>query len=114
MEAGILSKMRGLSYDDVLILVKMLKPYRETLNLMLNYFKSEDDFIKFLDLFAGANIHIPPRSRLYHVIENIQVYRYYQNHLHNEDALHITARRFNMTTQRVKAIIQRVNERISE
>ena len=108
MEVGILSQRQEMTYDDLLLMINMLSPYKETLNLFLDLFKSEDEFIKFLDLFAGRQISLPSRSRLYFVMFNIDVYRYYQSHKNDPDVLHKTAKHFDITTQRVNAILDRV------
>lgn len=112
MDPGILSQMQQMTYSDLLLLIKMLSPYKENLSVMLSFFKSEDDFIKFLDLFAGTTLTIPSRSRLYFVILNIEVYNYYQAHINETDALLKTAKRFEMTSQRVQAIIDRVKSKL--
>lgn len=109
MEVGLLSQMQALSYNDVLLLIKMLSPYKENLNIMLDFFKSEKDFVKFLDLFAGTTLTIPSRSRLYFVMLNIEVYNYYQSHKNDPNVLLTTAKRFDMTSQRVQAIVDRVS-----
>lgn len=117
MDVGILSQRQDMSYEDLLLMINMLRPYKETLTLFLDLFKSEDEFIKFLDLFAGRQISLPSRSRLYFVMFNIDVYRYYQNHKDavkelkykvDKEAVKKTADHFNITTQRVNAIIERV------
>lgn len=108
MEPGILSQRQEMTYDDILLMLNMLKPYKETLTVLLDLFKSEDDFIKFLDLFAGRQISIPSRSRLFFVMFNIDVYRYYNSHLNEPDILKRTAKHFDITTQRVQAICDRV------
>lgn len=112
MESGILSQRREMSYDDILLMINMLSSYKDTLNLFLDLFKSEKDFIKFLDLFAGRQISLPSRSRIYFVMFNIEVFRYYQAHKNEEDVLHKTAKRFNITTQRVTAIVDRVTAKL--
>lgn len=108
MESGILSQRREMSYDDLLLMINMLSSYKDTLNLFLDLFKSEKEFIKFLDLFAGRQISLPSRSRIYFVMFNIEVFRYYQSHKNEPDVLRMTAKRFNITTQRVTAIVDRV------
>lgn len=111
MEVGILSQMKELSYDDLVLLIKMLKPYKNSLTLMLDLFKTPDDMIKFLDLFAGQEFRVPSRSRIYFVLLNIQVYNYYTAHLSDKNVLKNTANKFNMTIQRVQTIIERVNSK---
>lgn len=111
MDVGILSQMKDMTYDDILLMIKMLKPYKDSLTIMLDLFGSEDDLIKFLDLFAGQEFKVPSRSRIYFVILNIQVYNYYNAHLGNPNVLLDTATRFGMTTQRVKTIIERVSSK---
>lgn len=111
MEVGILSQRQEMSYEDILLMINMLSPYKETLNLFLDLFKSENDFIKFLDLFAGRQISLPSRSRLFFVMFNIDVYRYYQTHRKDPDVLHKTAKHFDITTQRVNAIVERVSSK---
>lgn len=112
MEVGILSQTKDFTYEDLLLMIKMLKSYNDALTLFLDVFESEERFLKFLDLFAGKEFHIPNRSRVFHVILNIQVYRYFQQHQNEPNALQLTAKRFNMTTQRVSDIIERVKSRI--
>lgn len=109
LQSGNLSQLKGLSYDDILIMANMLSSYREMILLLLDVFKSEEELIKFLDLFAGASIKLPSRSRIYHVIENINIYRYYQAHIKEEDPEKVTALHFNITRQYVHSIIERVN-----
>lgn len=108
---GNLSQTRKLSYDDILLMADMLTPYKEMILLLLDVFKSEEELIKFLDLFAGTTIKLPSRSRIYHVMENISIYRYWQAHIKDEDAEKSTAKHFNITRQYVNAIIMRVNNR---
>jgi len=108
---GNLSQTKKLSYDDILIMADMLVPYKEMILLLLDVFKSEEELIKFLDLFAGTTIKLPSRSRIYHVMENISIYRYWQNHITDEDPEKSTAKHFNITRQYVTSIIERVNHR---
>lgn len=112
MDVGILSQMKELSYDDLLIMIKMLKPYKECLTVMLDLFGSEKELIKFLDLFAGQEFKVPSRSRIYFVLLNIQVYNYYKSHINDENVLLETAKRFDMTTQRVRTIVERVSSNL--
>lgn len=109
LPSGNLSQLKSLSYDDILIMANMLSTYREIILLLLDVFKSEDELIKFLDLFAGTSIRLPSRSRIYHVIENINIYRYYQAHINESDPEKVTATHFNITRQYVHSIIARVN-----
>lgn len=109
LQSGNLSQLRPLSYDEILIMANMLSTYKEIILLLLDVFKSEDELVKFLDLFAGASIKLPSRSRVYHVIENINIYRYYQDHINDEDPEKVTATHFNITRQYVHSIIERVN-----
>jgi len=108
---GNLSQTKKMSYDDLLIMADMLVPYKEMILLLLDVFKSEDDLIKFLDLFAGTSIKLPSRSRIYHVMENIAIYRYWQNHINEEDPAKLTAKHFNITRQYVMSIVDRVTHR---
>lgn len=108
---GNLSQTKKLSYDDLLIMADMLVPYKEMILLLLDVFKSEEELIKFLDLFAGTSIKLPSRSRIYHVMENIAIYRYWQSHINEEDPEKITAKHFNITRQYVTSIIDRVTHR---
>ena len=112
MDTGILSQRREMSYDDLLLMINMLSSYKDTLTLFLDLFKSEKDFIKFLDLFAGRQISLPSRSRIYFVMFNIEVFRYYQSHKQDPEVLRKTAKRFNITTQRVTAIVDRVTAKL--
>lgn len=109
LPSGNLSQLKQLTYDDLLIMANMLSTYKEIILLLLDVFKSEDELIKFLDLFAGMSIRLPSRSRIYHVIENINIYRYYQDHIKDEDPEKVTANHFNITRQYVHSIIERVN-----
>jgi hypothetical protein len=90
-------------------MANMLDTYKETILLLLDVFKSEDELIKFLDLFAGSTIKLPSRSRIYHVIENINIYKYYQKHIEDEDPEKTTATHYNITRQYVHSIIERVS-----
>ena len=108
---GNLSQTKKLSYDDILLMADMLVPYKEMILLLLDVFKSEEELIKFLDLFAGTTIKLPSRSRVYHVMENIAIFRYWQSHITDEDPEKITAKHFNITRQYVNSIIDRVNHR---
>lgn len=110
LQSGNLSQLKPVTYDDILIMANMLSTYKETILLLLDVFRSEDELIKFLDLFAGTTLRLPSRSRIYHVIENINIYRYYQAHIKEEDPERITATHFNITRQYVHSIIERVNE----
>lgn len=109
-EVGLLSQLEELSYDDLLLMIQMLKPYKNSLTLMLDLFKSTEDMIKFLDLFAGQDFKVPPRSRVYFVIFNIRVYNYYMKHKDEPDVLLKTAKMFDVTTQRVSTIVERVSQ----
>lgn len=109
LETGNLSQLKPITYDDVLIMANMLSTYKEMILLLLCVFKSVDELVKFLDLFAGTTIRLPSRSRIYHVIENINIYRYWQAHLNEEDPEKVTAAHFNITRQYVNSIIDRVN-----
>lgn len=109
LQSGNLSQLEPLTYDDILIMANMLDTYKETILLLLDVFKSEDELIKFLDLFAGSTIKLPSRSRIYHVIENINIYKYYQKHIEDEDPEKTTATHYNITRQYVHSIIERVS-----
>ena len=109
LQSGNLSQLKQLDYDELLIMANMLSTYKETILLLLDVFKSVDELVKFLDLFAGTSIRLPSRSRVYHVIENINIYRYYQDHITDEDPEKVTAAHFNITRQYVHSIIERVN-----
>ena len=111
MDVGILSQLRTLSYDDLLLMIKLLPNYSETLTLLLDVLQSESAFIRFLDLFAGKQIKLPPRTRLFHTINSINMYNYYQSHKSDPNVLLVTAHRFDVTTQRVQTIVDRINER---
>ena len=74
--------------------------------------RNRNELIEFLDLFAGLSIRLPSRSRVYHVIENINIYKYYMEHLNDEDPEKVTAQHFNITRQYVNSIIERVKENI--
>lgn len=110
LQSGNLSQLRSLTYDEILIMANMLSTYKEIILLLLDVFKSEDELVKFLDLFAGQSIKLPSRSRVYHVIENINIYRYYQDHIKEEDPEKVTAIHFGITRQYVHSIIERVNK----
>lgn len=112
MEVGILSQTEDFTYDDILLMNNMLSTYKDTLNLFLNVFNSEEQFLKFLDLFAGRTITLPSRSRIFFVLLNIEVYRFYQEHKNDPEVLRKTAKRFNMTTQRVTDIVERVTNKL--
>lgn len=111
MEVGILSQLRTLNYDDLLLLIKLLPNYSETLTLLLDVFQSEEAYIKFLDLFAGRTIKLPPRTKLFHTVNSIHIYNYYQSHSKSPSVLLDTAHRFDITTQRVQTILERINAR---
>lgn len=115
MDVGMLSQLRTLSYDELLLMIKLLPNYSETLTLLLDVFQSEESLIRFLDLFAGRTIKLPPRTKLYHTINSIHVYNYYKSHSKSaktekelHDALLETAHRFDITTQRVTTILDRI------
>ena len=91
MDVGMLSQLRTLSYDELLLMIKLLPNYSETLTLLLDVFQSEESLIRFLDLFAGRTIKLPPKT---------------EKELH--DALLETAHRFDITTQRVTTILDRI------
>lgn len=109
LQSGNLSQLEPLTYDDILVMANMLDTYKETILLLLDVFKSEDELIKFLDLFAGSTIKLPSRSRIYHVIENINVYKYYQKHIEDDDPEKTTATHYNITRQYVHSIVERVS-----
>ena len=109
LQSGNLSQLKQLDYDELLIMANMLSTYKEIILLLLDVFKSVDELVKFLDLFAGTSIRLPSRSRIYHVIENINIYRYYQDHIKEDDPEKVTAAHFNITRQYVHSIIERVN-----
>lgn len=109
LQSGNLSQLDSLSYDDILIMANMLDTYKEIILLLLDVFKSEAELIKFLDLFAGTTIKLPSRSRVYHVIENINIYKYYLAHIKEDDPEKITAAHFNITRQYVNSIVERVS-----
>lgn len=108
LQSGNLSQLKSLTYDDILIMANMLDTYKDIILLLLDVFRSEDELIKFLDLFAGNTFKLPSRSRVYHVIENINIYKYYVAHLREEDPEKATALHFNITRQYVQSIIERV------
>ena len=114
LPSGNLSQLKALEYDDLLIMANMLSTYREMILLLLDVFRSEDELVKFLDLFAGLSIKLPSRSRVYHVIENINIYKYYKAHINEEDPEKITADHFNITRQYVVSIIERVTANLPE
>lgn len=111
MDVGILSQLKSLSYDDLLLLIKLLPNYSETLTLLLDVFESEDKLIKFLDLFAGRVVKLPPRAKLYHTVNSIIIYNYYKAHKNETNPLLTTAHRFDVTTQRVQTIIERIESK---
>lgn len=108
LQSGNLSQLSSLSYDDILIMANMLDTYKDIILLLLDVFKTEDELVKFLDLFAGSTIKLPSRSRIYHVIENINIYKYYKAHINEDDPEKVTATHFNITRQYVNSIIDRV------
>ena len=114
LPSGNLSQLKALEYDDLLTMANMLSTYREMILLLLDVFKSPDELIKFLDLFAGLSIKLPSRSRIYHVIENINVYKYYKEHLKDEDPEKTTATHFGITRQYVNSIVERVKANLPE
>jgi hypothetical protein len=114
LPSGNLSQLRPLTYDDLLVMANMLSTYREMILLLLDVFKSEDELIKFLDLFAGLSIKLPSRSRVYHVIENINIYKYYLMHIAEDDPEKVTAAHFGITRQYVNSIIERVEANLPE
>lgn len=114
LPSGNLSQLKALSYDDLLVMANMLSTYREMILLLLDVFKSEDELIKFLDLFAGLSLKLPSRSRVYHVVENINIYKYYKEHINDEDPEKITAAHYGITRQYVHSIIERVEANLPE
>jgi len=110
MEAGQLSQAKELNYDDLILLLKMLPVYKDKLVLLLDFFKSEDDFVKFLDLFAGTTLTVPSRQKVFHILYNIEVYRYYMKHSDSATVVADTVRYFHITQQRLSAILLRVGE----
>lgn len=110
MEAGQLSQAKELNYDDLILLLKMLPVYKDKLVLLLDFFKSEEDFLKFLDLFAGTTLTVPSRQKVFHILFNIEVYRYYLKHSDSDTVVADTVRYFHITQQRLSAILLRVGE----
>lgn len=110
MEAGQLSQTKELNYDDLVLLLKMLPVYKDKLVLLMDFFKSEKDFLKFLDLFAGTTLTVPSRQKVFHILFNIEVYRYYIQHSSSETVVADTVRYFHITQQRLNAILTRVGE----
>ena len=108
LPSGNLSQLKSLDYDDLLTMANMLSTYKEIILLLMDVFKTEDELVKFLDLFAGVSIKLPSRSRVYHVIENINIYKYYMDHIKDEDPEKVTAAHFGITRQYVISIINRV------
>ncbi len=111
LQEGTLSQLKDLEYNDLLLMIKMLPSYSDTLMLLLDVFSTPQQMIKFLDLFADVTMRLPSRSRIYHVIHNINVYRYWQSIRVNnpdEDASGQTAKRFRITRQYVDSIVDRV------
>lgn len=107
MESGIIAKLNELSRKDILLLIKMMPVYKDTLSLLLLATDDTETFIKLLDLFAGQTIRFPTRYKLFHTIQNIHMRNYYRNLANQKDALLITARRFDVTTQRVQEVVDR-------
>lgn len=114
LPSGNLSQLKALNYDDLLTMANMLSTYREMILLLLDVFKTPDELVKFLDLFAGLSIKLPSRSRIYHVIENINVYKYYKEHIKDEDPEKTTAAHFGITRQYVNSIVERVKANLPE
>lgn len=114
LQSGNLSQLKSLDYDDLITMANMLSTYREMILLFLDVFRSEDELVKFLDLFAGLSIKLPSRSRVYHVIENINIYKYYMEHINDEDPEKTTANHFGITRQYVSSIIERVRANLPE
>jgi len=114
LPSGNLSQLKSLEYDDLIVMANMLSTYREMILLLLDVFKSEDELVKFLDLFAGLSIKLPSRSRVYHVIENINIYKYYKAHITDEDPEKVTANHFGITRQYVTSIVDRVVANLPE
>lgn len=108
MDVGLISQLKKLSYLDFILMIRMMPVYKETLFLLLEVFPTQDSLLKFLDLFAGQSIKLPPRPKLYHTIENINMYNYYKAHLDSERPLLTTARIYNVTTQRIQSVIERI------
>lgn len=111
MEVGSISQLPTLSYDDMLLMIDLLPKYSETLILLLDVFQSEEAFLKFLDLFAGRDIKLPPRTKLFHTINNIQMANHYHKMVADgrENPLRDTAHVFDVTTQRVQDVVARVD-----
>ena len=110
MDVGIISQLKKLSYDDLLLMIKMMPVYEEVLTLFLDVFPTKDTYLKFLDLFAGQTLKLPPRPKLYHTIENINMYHFYKSHLKEDQPLLVTARMYNVTTQRIQSVIERIDQ----
>lgn len=112
MDVGSISQLPTLNYDDLLLMIKLLPKYAETLTLLLDLFESEEALIKFLDLFAGREIKLPPRTKLFHTINNIQMANYYDRMVKSgrEKPLNDTAKVFDVTTQRVQDVVDRVRK----
>lgn len=109
MDVGIISQLKKLKYSDILLMIKMMPVYEETLSVLLAASPSEDFFIKLLDLFAGQTVKFPPRTKLYHTIENINMYNHYMSKLNEDKPFLSTARKFNVTTQRVQSVVERID-----
>lgn len=111
VQTGNLSQLDKLTYDDILLLPKMLPEYKEILLELLYIFHSESDLIRFLDLFAGTTLKLPPRTKIYHAVKKINIYNYYKNLSQNSDAtqdqlLYITSKHFQKTKQYITTIIE--------
>lgn len=109
IQVGNLSQLDKLSYDDVVLLSKMLPEYSDILTQLLYVFHSESDLVRFLDLFAGTTFKLPPRTKIYHAIRKINIYKYYQS-IYNQNTpkdqlLYLTAKRFQLTKQYITTIV---------
>lgn len=112
MDVGSISQLPKLSYDDMLLMIDLMPKYSETLTLLLDVFQSEEAFLKFIDLFAGREIKLPPRTKLFHTINNIHMYNYYNKKVAEGVSRPDldTAHMFDVTTQRVIDVVERINK----
>ena len=110
---GLLTLITLSEKERLLFLDYMAKSRQtEAFDMLDNFF--EEDFIKFLDLFAGISIRIPQRKDVYEIAKNIRIYSYVKAHGETEQSITDAAQLFDKRKAAIKKVMIRMNKIIEQ
>lgn len=112
-ESGMLSLISFSDRESKLFLEYLRKYYDTPAYDFINYLIGKD-YIKFLDLLAGAVIKIPNQKNTYRDMEYIKIYLYVTDHGGGEEAMKSASRIYNKKLSFVRRAFSRVSDVIKD